>query len=448
MAKFTKWITQAIGSLTDPDKEVRIQVLVSAIEMGIAEERQRFSLAKAIQGMEYKAPDLEEARERVFSSILARGWEDDRLTSGEQEVAAWVANCLEISDSRAHEINLEIARNRFSIALAQAMEDGILESHEADRLEAIASSVGHSASQFVRGFFASEGAKFMRSMFLACVQDNQICQQDWDYLVWAMQKLGVTHEEFIETIQPQARQFVEHVLADARSDWLLSESESTILRWLVDHLLLPSEYRNYVEGQIKLLATLTQIESGQLPSLTPPGGLETKAGEIVHLYCPAVWRQIRRLKSGPKATDHHGILCLTDHRLMFASQTKSQSITYRRIVSHQGGFESIDIQVQGQPVSTFYLNERTPMPYAIFRSAVTMANQTKTSQSTGTPSRHIPRDVRQRVWQRYGGRCAECGADDYLEFDHVIPVAKGGSNSDSNVQLLCRRCNLKKSDHI
>jgi 5-methylcytosine-specific restriction endonuclease McrA len=52
------------------------------------------------------------------------------------------------------------------------------------------------------------------------------------------------------------------------------------------------------------------------------------------------------------------------------------------------------------------------------------------------------------VWQRYGGRCAECKADTYLEFDHIIPVAKGGGNSDTNVQLLCRKCNLTKSDNI
>lgn len=52
------------------------------------------------------------------------------------------------------------------------------------------------------------------------------------------------------------------------------------------------------------------------------------------------------------------------------------------------------------------------------------------------------------MWQRYGGRCAECGASDYLELDGVIPRAKGGSNSDANVQWLCRCCNLKKSDNI
>jgi 5-methylcytosine-specific restriction endonuclease McrA len=85
---------------------------------------------------------------------------------------------------------------------------------------------------------------------------------------------------------------------------------------------------------------------------------------------------------------------------------------------------------------------------SVFETAVAMANQTKVMRVESKPSRHIPREVRQRVWQRYGGRCAECNADDYLEFDHIIPHAKGGSNSDNNIQLLCRRCNLKKSDRI
>jgi HNH endonuclease len=63
-------------------------------------------------------------------------------------------------------------------------------------------------------------------------------------------------------------------------------------------------------------------------------------------------------------------------------------------------------------------------------------------------SRHIPQDVKNAVWQRDGGKCTQCGSTSYLEFDHIIPHTKGGATTVANIQLLCRSCNLKKSDRI
>lgn len=47
------------------------------------------------------------------------------------------------------------------------------------------------------------------------------------------------------------------------------------------------------------------------------------------------------------------------------------------------------------------------------------------------------------VWQRDGGRCVDCASQQDLEYDHVIPLAMGGSNTDRN-QLLCEVCNRRK----
>jgi hypothetical protein len=60
----------------------------------------------------------------------------------------------------------------------------------------------------------------------------------------------------------------------------------------------------------------------------------------------------------------------------------------------------------------------------------------------------IAEEVRIFVWRRDGGRCAQCGSQERLEFDHIIPVIKGGGNTERNVQLLCEACNRKKSDTI
>ncbi len=60
----------------------------------------------------------------------------------------------------------------------------------------------------------------------------------------------------------------------------------------------------------------------------------------------------------------------------------------------------------------------------------------------------IPKHVRLCVYERDRGKCVECDRSSDLEFDHIIPVSKGGSNTLSNVQLLCKHCNHKKGNAI
>lgn len=61
------------------------------------------------------------------------------------------------------------------------------------------------------------------------------------------------------------------------------------------------------------------------------------------------------------------------------------------------------------------------------------------------------------VFERDEWKCRACGCDtpktlrgsyDWRapELDHIRPLSKGGDHSYSNVQLLCRACNIKKSD--
>ena len=76
----------------------------------------------------------------------------------------------------------------------------------------------------------------------------------------------------------------------------------------------------------------------------------------------------------------------------------------------------------------------------------------------GKPSasrRYIPVQVKNAVWQRDGGRCTfvapdgqRCDATKYLQFDHVIPVARGGKSVVGNLRLRCRGHNQLEAERI
>lgn len=69
-------------------------------------------------------------------------------------------------------------------------------------------------------------------------------------------------------------------------------------------------------------------------------------------------------------------------------------------------------------------------------------------RAEGVRRERISDSVRLFVWQRDQGKCVKCGSKSRLEFDHIIPIAKGGSNTERNIQLLCEACNRSKGVNI
>ena len=53
------------------------------------------------------------------------------------------------------------------------------------------------------------------------------------------------------------------------------------------------------------------------------------------------------------------------------------------------------------------------------------------------------RRLRARLIQE-AGACRACGATDDLTLDHIQPMSMGGAHNESNLQVLCRSCNVKK----
>lgn len=72
----------------------------------------------------------------------------------------------------------------------------------------------------------------------------------------------------------------------------------------------------------------------------------------------------------------------------------------------------------------------------------------KQARTEGLHREPIPERVRNEVWRRDGGECVDCASRERLEYDHIIAVANGGSNTARNIELRCETCNRKKGAKI
>lgn len=90
---------------------------------------------------------------------------------------------------------------------------------------------------------------------------------------------------------------------------------------------------------------------------------------------------------------------------------------------------------------------------SVFKFKLSIVSERAGKETADPPdpkhSRLIPTHVKLEVWKRDGGRCIRCGSSENLHFDHIIPFSKGGTSLiATNIQLLCARHNLEKSDEL
>lgn len=65
--------------------------------------------------------------------------------------------------------------------------------------------------------------------------------------------------------------------------------------------------------------------------------------------------------------------------------------------------------------------------------------------------RYIPFNIKMRVVRRDNYTCQSCGKhllDNEVEFDHIIPISKGGSTEEHNLRLTCFDCNRDKNNKV
>jgi 5-methylcytosine-specific restriction endonuclease McrA len=69
--------------------------------------------------------------------------------------------------------------------------------------------------------------------------------------------------------------------------------------------------------------------------------------------------------------------------------------------------------------------------------------------------RYVPAHVRRAVWKRDGGQCTfvsqdgrQCGERNMVEFDHTVPVARGGRAAMDSMRLRCSAHNQFEAERV
>lgn len=92
---------------------------------------------------------------------------------------------------------------------------------------------------------------------------------------------------------------------------------------------------------------------------------------------------------------------------------------------------------------------RFPLTELLRQARIPRQLLTPAKQHSRPKRKAISKKLRLLILERDGYRCRLCGRtakDTKLEVDHITPVAKGGTDSLSNLRTLCIDCNRGKSD--
>ncbi|MGY2007950.1 TerD family protein [Nocardia gipuzkoensis] len=236
--------------------------------------------------------------------------------------------------------------------------------------------------------------------------------------------------------------YVERLVTFAFADAEVHHAELELFEQAVTELGLGGPLIEDLRRRMHRGNTLYRLRTGDLPVVRTPG-LHLDPEETVHLDLPAT--HVRQLARGPKLTE--GRLIGSNKKLRFVGADTGIEMPWSRVVSvhaEQGVVVLAATSARGG--ATFAVDDPDYVSAAL-EGALRVAKRLVLNPGQ-RDTRSIPQEVKAQVWQRDGGRCVECGDGHYLEFDHVIPLSRGGATSAANLQILCRACNRAKGARI
>ncbi|HEV2828217.1 MAG TPA: HNH endonuclease signature motif containing protein [Pyrinomonadaceae bacterium] len=236
---------------------------------------------------------------------------------------------------------------------------------------------------------------------------------------------------------------MERQLAFAAADGMITSQEEARIRKWQSALNIPAELMLPTLKRLNYLRGITRIREGNLPIVKPQDNLHLDSDEICHLDVDSTYHKVN-----PRSVGYiSGRLVATSKKLNFLSPLGGWDIQWKRIMRIEPNSRGVYLELSTKKGNGHYDVTDPNIAEAVLTTIVKM-HKRELVMSASDASRRIPHDVKVAVWQRDQGKCVQCSASSYLEFDHDIPFSKGGASTIGNIRLLCRRCNLAKGNRI
>jgi len=207
---------------------------------------------------------------------------------------------------------------------------------------------------------------------------------------------------------------------------------------------MPQDLAQPVLQMLQRLHTLSAIRYGDVPVIRV--NMHLDSDEKVHFSFSATYHkpnQTIRLVTGR--------ITGTSKKLYFVSETGKDStrIDWNNVTSVSYSSSTVHISVsRGSGGGTYEVSDPLYVKVIIDTLVKLWKRQLVLYKEQATHGA-IPEHIKAAVFQRDRGRCVQCGYTGiYIEYDHIFPRSKGGQNTVENIQLLCRMCNLKKSNKV
>tara|TARA_R110002095_G_scaffold124835_4_gene108373 strand:- start:1558 stop:2892 length:1335 start_codon:yes stop_codon:yes gene_type:complete len=389
-----------------------------------------------------------QAASAIYREIYYRCAKDLEITPKESTLLEHVVKLLDLDDALIVELDYEIGLTIYKRAFREAVSDGELTEEEQKFLEKT-SRFFDLKKRDINKAISKQALSFYSFLLANSLNDDLLTQDEMSKLALVANRFGLTQKDLKKLSVPNKKEVLASALGAIKARGEIGEGDEEHIRSLANFLNAQDLLKACLMD-LELYSRIFEIRKGNLPTVDTKDFI-LQPGEILHYSLPIIYQQ----RDGKKLKKLNGTLYVGSARLRFIGLHKSHEVRYKNVFDIKFQYlrtPKLSLSVSSGKGGGDYLLQGKFDPGILFelQEAILflIRKSRRLEKKSSRDSRYIPDEIRSEVWYRDGGRCVFCNADDYLEFDHIIPLSKGGSTSTENLQILCRKCNSEKSDSI